>query len=296
MLLKVLFTCLVVSMLWSTSFGQTAPQLSAPELENFNDSIAQAQVDSVHEAIDNSLDNILDSNHIEVGFDASSKSIFIGRLYGVNGIIYNPNAFVYCHKSGFGFSIVSSIWQKASIDSTITDLNVSYQHTIANWWSFEIDYIYWIFHHDFPSSLDFNNLIDFSNTFKFKDWLNTTTDIVFMFGADNAFVLQEYISHPMYLYPSSKHMRLSIEPELGVYFGDPNIYARRNIVTSPPDLADKSFGMLDYYATLHTTFQLPRWSFGLSYEVDMPQSAKSANLKATSQSFFTVSLKRIFAL
>jgi len=295
-MIRFYISCIFLAIFGHFSYAQTDILKSAQLLQELQDSIYDTHVDSIHESIDNNLDNILDSTHLELGIDISSKSVYIGRVYGSHGLFYNPNLLAFYHKSGLGFSISSNIWQKASIDSTITDLNLNYQHTIANWWSFEIDYIYWIFHHDFPSSLDWNNLIDYSNTFKIKDWLNATTDIVFMFGSDRGLAFQEYISHSFYLYPSTKNKRFTIEPEVGAYFGNPNIYTRRNIETSNPNLRNKTFDMLDYYASLHAVYQIPNWSFGFSYEIDLPQLTINTDYKNHSISFVTLSLKRYIGL
>jgi len=263
--------------------------------DEIQDSINQAKIDSIHIAIDSVIDGINDSTHFEIGLDLSSKSVFIGRIFGTKGSLYNPN-FTYFHKSGFGFSITSNIWQKAKLSAAITDLNLNYRHKLTDWWDFELVYIYWVYHKNFIDNLDWNNLFDCTNSINIKDIVSANTDIVFMFGSELGLLFQEYLSHSFYLYPSSKNERISFEPELGVYLGNTSIYKRKLISTTSSDLIDKSFGMLDYYAALHINYQVKKWSLGMSYEIDLPQSAKHADNKASQIGFFSFSFKRIFSL
>jgi len=279
----------------SQSFGESVKIVKSISVDDICDSINDARIDSIHIAIDSVIDGLYDSTHIEIGLDLSSKSVFVGRIFGSKGLLYNPN-FTYFHKSGIGFSITSSFWQKAKLSAAITDLNLNYRHKITDWWDFEVDYIYWVYHKNIIDNLDWNNLFDCTNSINIKDIVSANTDIVFMFGSETALLFQEYLSHPFYWYTSTKNERFSFEPELGIYLGNTSIYKRKLISTTSSDLVDKSFGMLDYYASAHINYQVKKWSFGMSYEIDIPQSAKHADNKAPQIGFFSFSFKRIFTL
>ena len=287
-----------VVLLYATSlcFGNMNKSIETSDL----DSLQEARIYSIHNAIDNELDNFKDSTQFELGITADSKSVYLGRAFGNKGILFNPS-FSYFHKSGFGIDVSENLAQRSKISAGVSNIDLSYLHSINDWWDFELDYGYWFIDKNFPSNLTLNNMLDCSNTFYVTDWFTATTDVSYMFGTQKGLLVQENISHAFYVYPSSKHQRISIEPEAGTYFGNASVYQKRSIATN--DLINNIFTLLDLYGSLTCKYQVKTYVFGMSYEEDLAQEGTTTNKKGktvkkktTPIGYFSVSFKKYFSL
>jgi hypothetical protein len=254
--------------------GQIVRERRPDHFRSVNDTLYDNLLDSLHQVIDDDLDGILDSTHIEAEFYTFSKSLYFGRQFGYPGFLFTPK-FTYYNKSGLGFSIVNYIWPQGSPKFAVTDIVLSYSHTVNTWWDFGLDYIYWLIYKDFPSSLDWNNQIEFSNYFMIGNWLSANTSMVFMFGSDKGFILQESFAHSFFLYPGSLFHRITIEPETGFYMGNENINRLFNPKQQNTFNSSHIFDMLDYYAVLKVSAQYNRFIMGGSFQTDFPQKASN---------------------
>jgi hypothetical protein len=249
--------------------GQIARELRPDHFRSVNDTLYSDLLDSLHQVIDDKLDDILDSTHIEIELHALSRSLFFGRQFGYGGSLFSPK-FTYYNKRGFGFSFINYIWPNGAPQFAVTDIVLSYSHSVNTWWDVSVDYIYWLLWKDFPSSIDWNNQVEVGNYFMIANWLNANTNMVFMFGSDTGFILQESFAHDFYLYPNKLFQRIIIEPETGFYMGNDNLYKLlRN--ESVKFNSSHIFDMLDYYALLKVSAQYKSFIVGLSCQTDFPQ-------------------------
>jgi hypothetical protein len=277
--MRIIFQLAIVTLLTISSSNVFSQKLTEADtelsVEEIQDSIMEAKMDSIHESIDERFDSLEEITHFEVGIDASSRAIYLGREFGPGGnnqFLFNPNISFH-HKSGFNIGLVNYNWNGNLYDNALTDIIIGYAHPITKWWDFSLDYVYWIFHEDFPDYLDWHQLVDCSNEFNIADVINLKADFVYMFGADYGFVVQNAISKKIYLYPfENNNNRLTIEPEIGIYYGDENIYNQKNISINQ-DLTN--IGLLDYYASLKVTYQFKTWAFGIGGELNYPQASEA---------------------
>lgn len=292
-----LFSYLIIIFLWQSNLsGQIISKGKPEHFPAVRDTVQNDQLDSLHQVVHDKLDAILDSTHIEVELDVLTKSLYFGRRFGFRGMLYNPK-FTYYHKYGFGFSIINYVWNKGSPKFSITDFNLSYGHTINSWWEFNLDYIYWIFYQDFPSSLGWNNQIEYTNSFLIKGWLTANTGMVYMFGSETGFILQQSFTHAFYLYPATDFQRIVIEPETGFYMGNDNIY--RLPFDSEKDNFNSShiFDILDYYALLKLSARYNRYILGFSCQIDFPhKTAKDINFSTKPIVSFSLNFLRFFKI
>ena len=249
--------------------------------------------DSLHTLTDDRFDGLDDSSHIEAELETDSRSVFIGRYFGGNGLLYIPK-FVYYNKSGLGFTIVNNSWLNSKTASAITDLMLNYSHTFGDRFDFAADYDYWFFNKDIKKQ-GLNNLVDVSGTFWFTGWANVSSDVTYMFGSQNGLLFHESAGLNFKVYPSGKMNRITIEPEAGVYIGDPSIYKKKTRPGTVVPLISNKFGMLDFYGAVKLTYQYKHMAFSLSYETDFPKKYKDKDGLAINRTdFFSVSVKRYF--
>ncbi len=289
--------CILIVLIFSSAaiYGQGIQNQTRGRLQSAGDSIHRSDPGSLHKSIDAKFDALEDSTHIEAELEIDNKSIYVGRSYGGNGLLYDPK-FVFYHKSGFGFSILNYSWAISPTVSSITDLIINYDHSVNDNFDFGFDYDYWIFNKDFPKKLGWNNLIDAKGSYSIKDWINANSDITYMFGSQRGLLFHESIGLNINAYPFSNYQRISFKPEAGIYIGNPSIY-KKKVRPGTELILSSKFGVLDYYALLKLVYQYKQMSFGLSYQNDFPQKYKNkTGSSITQSSYFSFIVKRYFML